>query len=164
MDKYQGLVFHTAIGFVHIKEDAEDLTQEVFIKIFQSINTFKGDAEFTTWLYRITVNTCINHINKNNRRNLIELTGNLFQNIFYKNDNERNPEQKMIEKERDAKIRKAIDSLPDKQRIAFVLSKYDDLPQREIAEIMKITEGAVEQHLQRAKINLQKKLMPLVGN
>jgi len=68
-----------------------------------------------------------------------------------KSTTKKNPEQKLIEKEREAKIRKAVDSLPDKQRTIFVLSKYDDLSQREIAGIMKITEGAVEQHLQRAK-------------
>ncbi|MGB4414215.1 MAG: RNA polymerase sigma factor [Paludibacter sp.] len=164
VDKYQALVFRTAVGFVHVKEDAEDLTQEVFIKIFQSLNTFKGEAEFTTWLYRVSVNTCINHTNRANRFDLLEFTENIFQNMFDKIDNEKNPEQKLIEKEREAKIRKAVDSLPDKQRTVFVLSKYDDLSQREIAGIMKITEGAVEQHLQRAKINLQKKLKKIVGN
>lgn len=69
----------------------------------------------------------------------------------------------MEENERERQIRNAIDSLSDKQRTAFVLSRYDELPQKEIAQIMNISEGAVEQHLQRAKINLQKKLASLVG-
>jgi len=89
VDKYQALVFRTAVGFVHVKEDAEDLTQEVFIKIFQSLNTFKGEAEFTTWLYRVSVNTCINHTNRANRFDLLEFTENIFQNMFDKIDNEK---------------------------------------------------------------------------
>jgi RNA polymerase sigma-70 factor (ECF subfamily) len=65
--------------------------------------------------------------------------------------------------ERDKAIRKAIDALPEKQRTAFILSKYDDLTQKEIAAIMQSTEGSVEQLLQRAKSRLQKKLSPIVG-
>jgi RNA polymerase sigma-70 factor (ECF subfamily) len=69
----------------------------------------------------------------------------------------------MLEEERDRAVRRAIDSLSKKQRTALILQKYDELSQREIAEIMQISEGAVEQHLQRARQNLQKKLAPIVG-
>ncbi len=161
--KYQTMVFRTAMGFVHSKEDAEDLTQEVFIRIFQALRTFNGDAEFSTWLYRITVNISINHLNKMKNRGLLHFVEDLLLNTFNRASEDKNPLQQLEQKERDRAIRKAIDALPEKQRTAFVLSKYDDLTQKEIAAIMQSTEGSVEQLLQRAKSSLQKKLSPIVG-
>jgi len=161
--KYQTMVFRTAIGFVYSKEDAEDLTQDVFTSAFQSLAGFQGNSEFSTWLYRITVNIAINQLNRNKHRAFLQITGDLLQNFFNKDSGERNPLQELEHAELDGAIRKAIDSLPDKQRTAFVLSKYDDLPQKEIASIMQCSEGSVEQLLQRAKTNLQKKLSTLVG-
>lgn len=161
--KYQTMVFRTAMGFVHSKEDAEDLTQEVFIRTFQALKTFNGDAEFSTWLYRITVNISINHINKSKSKGLLHFAEDLLLNIFNKASEDKNPQQQLEQTEFNEAIRNAIDALPEKQRTAFVLSKYDDLTQKEIATIMQSTEGSVEQLLQRAKSNLQKKLSPMVG-
>jgi len=163
VEKYQTMVFRTALGFVHSKEDAEDLTQDVFISVFQSIRSFQGNSEFSTWLYRITVNTSINHLNRNKRKAFLQIAGDLLQNIFNKESGDNNPHQELEQTEQNRAIQKAIDSLPEKQRTAFVLSKYDDLTQKEIAAIMQSTEGSVEQLLQRAKTNLQKKLKPVVG-
>lgn len=163
VEKHQSIVFRTALGFVHIKEDAEDLTQEVFIRVFQSLGSFQGNAEFSTWLYRITVNVCLNHLNKNKGRGIIQFAEDMLKSLFNKTMESKNPVEELIEAERETVIRNAIDSLPEKQRTAFVLSKYDELSQKEIAQIMQISEGAVEQHLQRGKINLQKKLGQLVG-
>ncbi|MDD3080155.1 MAG: RNA polymerase sigma factor [Paludibacter sp.] len=162
IDKYQPAVFLTAIGFVHVKEDAEDIVQEVFVKVYQSLAGFKGDASFSTWLYRITVNVSLNHLNRNKFRLLIGFTDNL---LHHENrySEDLNPADEIIGNENARIIRKAIDSLPDKQRTAFVLSKYEDMPQKQIAEILQVTEGAVEQLLQRAKQSLQKKLKHLVG-
>lgn len=164
VEKYSDRVFRTSIGFVHIKEDAEDLTQEVFVRIFRSIHNFKGDSELSTWIYKITVNTCINYVNTKNRFSLIDFAGNLFHTAHENYASaDKNPEEKYTESERENAIRRAIDNLPEKQRIAFVLSKYDEMPQKEIALIMQTSVGAVEQHIQRAKVTLQKKLQHLVG-
>jgi len=86
------------------------------------------------------------------------------KNIFNRSDDEKTAQQQMVESEMEQAIKKAIDQLSDKQRMAFVLSRYEDLSQRKVAEIMETTEGAVEQLLQRAKKNLQNKLNKLVGN
>lgn len=163
VEKYQAMVFRTAMGFVHNKEDAEDLTQDVFIRVFQAFKTFNGDAEFSTWLYRITVNTSINHLNKIKNKGLLHFAEDILQQLFNKASEDQNPQQQLEQTERDKAIRKAIDALPEKQRTAFILSKYDDLTQKEIAAIMQSTEGSVEQLLQRAKSRLQKKLSPIVG-
>lgn len=154
MEKYQSQVFRIAMGFVHSKEDADDLTQEVFIKVYRSLSNFKGQSEFSTWLYRITVNMCINYINRNRKNRLLQS----LDEIFNMASSEKTPLQQLEETERNLQIKKAIDSLPEKQRTAFILSKYRELPQKTIASIMNTTEGAVEQLLKRAKNNLQKKL------
>jgi len=161
--KYQSMVFRTAIGFVHSKEDAEDLTQDIFIRAFQSLSSFQGNSEFSTWLYRITINTSLNQVNRNKQRSFLQTSGDLLLNIFNKETEDKNPHQELEQTEMETAIRKAIDSLSEKQRTAFILSKYEDLPQKEIAEIMLSSEGSEEQLLQRAKTNLQKKLQSAVG-
>ena len=154
MEKYQLQVFRTVVGFVHSKEDAEDVTQDIFVKVYQSFTSFKGESEFSTWLYRITVNMSINFINRNRKNRLLQS----LEDIFHKPRGEKTPMEHLEDSERDHRIRKAIDSLPEKQRMAFILSKYEELPQKTIASVMNTSEGAVEQLLQRAKNNLQKKL------
>lgn len=161
--QYQTMVFRTAMGFVHSKEDAEDLTQEVFIRAYRSWNSFRGDAEISTWLYRITINLSLNHIERKKKRSFLQSASDIFHSFFNRGGEDKNSQQLLEESELKKNIQKAIDALPDKQRTAFVLSKYDDLSQREIAAVMGTTEGAVEQLLQRAKTNLQKKLAKNIG-
>ncbi|MHB9055153.1 MAG: RNA polymerase sigma factor [Paludibacteraceae bacterium] len=164
LKKYQLSVFRTAMGFVHSKEDAEDIVQDVFIQVYRTLSSFKGSSQFSTWLYRITLNTSINFINKNKWRNLFTDSGESLKNLFNRSNEEKNAHQNLEAEERDVLILKAIEQLPEKQRMAFVLSKYEELSQKEIAGIMQITEGAVEQLLQRAKQFLRKKLIMFVGN
>jgi len=163
MARYQGMVFRTAMGFVHAKADADDLTQEVFIRAYEALDTFKFDSAFSTWLYRIAVNQSLNHLERIRRRGLIMVAGDMLKHLLGSEDPQRDPHRLLEDEQRDEAIRKAIDSLPRNQQIAFVLSKYDDLTQKEIAAVLHTTEGAVEQLLQRAKSTLRKKLAPLVG-
>jgi RNA polymerase sigma-70 factor, ECF subfamily len=165
-EKYQGMVFRTCMGFVHDKEDAEDITQDVFVSVYQSLGKFKGQSALSTWIYRVAINASLNFVRKKSRQSILQR----FETLFgFEKTNELqqiesgtfNPEQILTNKERKASITRALDLLPENQRIAFTLSKYDDLPQKEIAQIMNITEGAVEALLQRAKANLQKKLSGL---
>lgn len=163
VEKYQSMVFRTAIGFIHSKEDAEDLTQEIFLKAFQSLDSFMGHSEFSTWLYRITVNLSLNAVDRRKIARFFDYTDEKHQAVINMQNSEATPEQAMIDKERDKQVRNAIDQLSRKQKTAFILSRYEELPQKEIAAIMQTTEGAVEQHLQRAKVNLQKRLASIVG-
>lgn len=163
LERYQERVFRMSMGFVHHKEEAEDLTQEIFIKVYQHLPRFSGESAFATWLFRIAVNTGISHVNRMKRREWINLSAELFESVFNRSSDDQDPEQEMITNERDVAVQNAIDSLGDKQKTAFVLSKYDEMSQSDIATIMEISEGAVEQHLQRAKKNLQKKLSRTVG-
>lgn len=168
VQRYQSMVFRITVGFVHNKEDADDLTQEIFIQVYHALPKFRGEANFQTWLYRIALNAALNHTRKDNR-NIFQRIGNLFRHDLEKEKYLRipeteNPESILIEEEHRELVRKALDTLPENQRSAIILSKYDDLSQREIAEILGTTEGAVEALLQRAKSNLRKKLSSLDKN
>ena len=164
VERYQSMVFRTCLGFVHNKEDADDLTQEVFIQAYQSLKNFKGEASFSTWLYRIAVNASLNKVRRSSKFNFLKRFDTLFSSgkeadkthpDMYAKD----PEEILLQTEQAEWVQKALDSLPEKQRTAIVLSKYDDLSQKEIAKIMKTSEGAVEALLQRARTNLREKLV-----
>ena len=159
------LVFRTAMGFIHVREEAEDITQDVFIRAYRSWENFRGDSSISTWLYRITVNVSLNYIAQK-KRNIIFQYGQIdtLKRLFDRQDKQKTPLQNLEDSDRERIIRKAIDGLPEKQRVAFIFSRYEELPQKEIAAIMEISEGAVEQLLQRAKTKLQKSLKKFVGN
>lgn len=158
VQKHQQMIFRTCMGFVHHHQDAEDLTQEVFVKAFQALKSYKKDASFSTWLYRIAINQSLSFIRKNKRQSIFNSIEDLFR---FDTSNNQTPETDAINKEKSKLIKEAVDSLPENQKIAFTLSKYDELKQAEIAAIMMLKEGAVESLLQRAKKNLQKKLTHL---
>lgn len=163
VEKYQPLVFRTCIGFVHDKDDADDLTQEVFIQAYQSLSRFRSDSAFSTWLYRIAVNASLNSVRRSSKNFIIQRFNSLFgsektNDIHVSLADSDNPEDILVRKEHISWVQKALDSLPENQRTAIILSKYDDLSQKEIAAIMNISEGAVESLLQRAKRNLRGKL------
>ena len=163
VEQYQQMVFRTCMGFLHNKDDADDLTQEVFIQAYQSLPRFKGNAAFSTWLYRIAVNASLNRIRKSPLKLMIQrfniIRGDPKEKeISFPAPSEEDPEKLLIRNEHIAWVQKALDSLPENQRTAIVLSKYDDLSQKEIAKIMNTSEGAVESLLQRARKNLREKL------
>ena len=163
VELYQSMVFRTCMGFLHNKDDADDLTQDIFLQAYKSLEGFRGDATFSTWIYRIAVNASLNKVRKNSVNPILHKIDSFIHNIKEKEislpvfDSE-NPENILIREEHNKWVQNALDSLPENQRTAIVLSKYDDLSQKEIAEIMKITEGAVEALIQRAKAKLKKKL------
>ena len=161
VEKYQGMVFRTCMGFIHREDDANEVTQDVFVNAWQNLPSFRRQSAFSTWIYRIAVNASLNFVRKKKkgffRINLSGMDHSSAETLILPADTG-NPEQLMIDDEQRRLVQQKLDELPDKQRTAFVLSKYDDLSQKEIAAIMNISEGAVESLLQRAKANLQKKL------
>ena len=158
--KYQHAVFNTIYRYIGNYEDVEDVAQEVFIKVWQNAQKFKGESKFSTWLYRITVNQCLNYKTKHKRRpiSLDEMT-----------EKEQIPDSLIVEVDHEKRkkaefVRKAINELPERQRIALVLSKYEEKSYKEIAKIMGVSLSAVESLIFRAKQRLKKKLIPLRRN
>lgn len=158
VERYKDRVFHMGMGFLHSRHEAEDLVQEVFMQAYSSLSRFQRRSAFSTWLYRIAVNTALNMLRKKSGKSFVDYA------ILHRERRDtihvyaENPEQKMIDEEVKVWLREAINRLPDKQRAVIVLSYYNDLSQKEMAEILSTTEGAVESLLQRAKENLRKNM------
>ncbi len=159
VDEWQDMVYNTAVGIVQNPEDADDITQEVFVQVFQSIRSFKGDAKFSTWLYRITLSKALDHEKKKNRKKRFAFVQSLFGS---KEEEQHHPVEfdhpgvLMEKKERAAALFKALKQLAHNQRIAFTLHKLEGQSYQEIAEIMNTTLFAVESLMGRAKTNLKK--------
>ncbi len=165
VDQYQLSLLKLCIGFLHDEEDAKDVVQDIFIDVFQSIGQFRGDSLLSTWLFRIAVNKSLNHIKKNKNKNLFASIDSILSSkkkVVANITDESGDSDRNIESEERAKvIRKAVDSLPRNQHIAFVLFRYQDLSYKDISEVMNISLSAVEALIHRAKLNLQKKLYNL---
>ena len=139
MQKYQQKVYWHIRKMVIDHDDANDLTQETFIKAWQALQNFRGDAQLFTWLYRIATNECLNFLNKKKRRFFLpigdveeELLEKLAANPVISGD------------EIQLKLQKAILKLPNKQRIVFNMKYFDDLKYEDIAEITGTSVGALK--------------------
>jgi len=155
-------VFNTAISIVQDAGAAEDISQEVFITVFKSILSFNERSTMSTWIYRITVNKCLDHLRAGRRQKRWGFTGSLFHADTGEEAHGKQAfEHPGIQAERREQAKylfEAIESLADTQKTVFVLAHIEELPQKDIAEIMNLSLKAVESLLQRAKANLRKKL------
>lgn len=161
VEAWQDLVFNTAIGIVQNAEDAEDVAQEVFVQVYESIHNFKGESKLSTWLYRITISKAMDHIRHKNRKKRFAFVKNLFtdQNEAVVHPPDFNhPGVILDNREKSATLMKAVSELPDNQRIAFTLHKIEGLSYQEISEVMESTVSSVESLMHRAKNNLRKNL------
>jgi RNA polymerase sigma-70 factor (ECF subfamily) len=148
---------------VHNREDAEDIAQDVFIEVYRNIPRFRADSKLSTWLYRIAINRSLNHIrdNKKNKwfhsfEDEVEAKNTQLQQLQSSKSDQ--PEFELENKQRAIILHEAINSLPKNQKVAFTLSKYEELSYQEIAEVMELSVSSVESLLFRAKKGLQKKL------
>jgi len=156
---YSSQVLNTSVNILVSKEDAEDVSQEVFIELFRSIRNFKGDSKLSTWIYRITISKSLEFLRKKNRKK----RSGFFRELFGMDDQEisvpadfNHPGVVLENKELSAILFCALEKLPERQRIAFLLSKTENLSYSEIAEVMEISVASVESLLFRAKQGLQR--------
>lgn len=159
VDQWKDMVYNTCLGILQQVTEAEDVTQEVFVQVYESIHNFKGDSKFSTWLYRIAVTKSLDQLRKKKRKKRFGFVQSLFGN----NEEELNltenfyhPGIAMENKERAAMLFKAIEKLPENQRVAFVLHKVEGQSYMEIAEIMDVSLSSIESLMHRAKMNLRK--------
>jgi RNA polymerase sigma-70 factor (ECF subfamily) len=162
--RYQKMVVGTCIGFVHNQEEAEDIAQEVFIQVFKKVGAFKGQSKISTWLYRIAVNRSLNRLRSTKAQLLMTLDGWIEGSSTSYRAGSRTPQEELENKERAELLHKSIDALATNQRTAFILSKYQGLPNKQIAEVMSTSLSAVEALLNRAKKNLQTSLVGYYRN
>jgi RNA polymerase sigma-70 factor (ECF subfamily) len=143
---------------------AEDLAQEAFLRVYNARHRYRPDARFTTWLYRIATNLALNAIRDAKGRQRQDGNGSTRdgETSFEFVDPRASVEQQMIETDRGRLIREAIEALPENQRAAVNLHKYQDVDYKQIAGILKVSEGAVKSLLFRAYETLRVRLEPLV--
>ena len=163
---YSNQVFNTCYKFLLNKEEAEDLTQEVFIEVYQSVKKFRGDSKLSTWIYRIAVTKCLDEIKKRNRKKRITSLGKILHldEIAHWLVGETSPDKELQQKEKWKAIEAALNQLPDNQRVAFTLSKIEGYSNPEIAAIMNTTTVAVESLIYRAKKNVSAELEIILKN
>ncbi|TSE09179.1 MULTISPECIES: RNA polymerase sigma factor [Aquimarina] len=153
---YKDKVYHTAIGYLQNIEEAEEITQDVFLTIYNKAETFRGKSKVSTWIYRITINKALNQLEKRKR---LPLSGSEIQESHSVDFN--HPGIQLENQEKAWFLLTAIDKLPANQKTAFILSYIEGLPRHEVGNIMGVTLKSIEGLLQRAKSQLRKQLISI---
>jgi len=155
-------VYRLCYKVLRSREDAEDMAQETFISAYRSMDSFRSEANIKTWLYRIALNKCLDFRRKQSAQKRMAFLQSIFGNSAavrqLKSAVSLSPERPVEDDERRAILDTALNQIPEKQRTALLLSKTEGLSQKEIAETMNISVGAVESLISRAKENLRKLL------
>ena len=164
VEENQDRVYNTCLGFMKNLEEAKDMAQEVFIHVYQNASKFKGESQWSTWIYRIAVNKCLEEIRRRGRKKrsaeLKDITDPLVQD---KAADFVHPGIELENQERADILFKAIEQLPEQQQTAFTLAKVEQLNHEEISKIMDKSVSSVESLIFRAKQNLKKLLEDYYG-
>ncbi|MEJ2050316.1 MAG: sigma-70 family RNA polymerase sigma factor [Calditrichota bacterium] len=166
LNKYRNLVFSIMIKMVRNHQEAEDLTQEAFMKAFNSLSSFNDEFAFSTWLMKIASNNCIDFLRKRKLR-----TYSIHEPIQYKDekieidipDHEPTPEKHLLQNERAKMIQTAIDELPERYRYVVLLRHKEEKSYEEISEILNLPLGTVKAQIFRAREILNKKLKSIIN-
>ncbi len=153
IQNYAQKVLNTCYRFFLDKEDAEDIAQEVFIEVHQSIRSFNGKSKLSTWIYRIAVTKSLDELKKRKRKKRISSIGKILHIDDVSNwiSGNSSADKQMIENEEMKVLMNILDQLPENQRVAFTLSKVEGYSNPEISEIMDTSVVAVESLIFRAK-------------
>lgn len=159
VDRYQGRVYAVIYGMVRNQEDARDLTQETFVRAYQNLSRFRVESGFYTWLYRIAMNTTIDHLRRQKKRAheafedgvATRETGGVMSDGVHMDGPGKSLERKRLH----ARLLSALDELPEDQRQVIVLREVDGLSYKEISEVLEIPEGTVMSRLFYARKKLQ---------
>ncbi len=162
VDLFSKKIYNTCVGLLQNLEDAEDVTQEIFLIIHLNIKDFKEESSLSTWIYRISVNKCLEFLRKKNRKKRSGIFRSIFssegEKAIENHSDFSHPGIQLENQERSKVLFKAIGLLPAQQQTAYVLHKVEQVSYNEIASIMQVSLSAVESLLFRAKQNLKKYL------
>ncbi|MEM9490786.1 MAG: sigma-70 family RNA polymerase sigma factor [Myxococcota bacterium] len=143
VQRHQKPVFYLALRYLKNDADAADATQKTFVRVFKSIDRFRGASSFRTWIYRIAINLCLNHIRDNRREQASEIHDDALTTAP-------TGATRIIRAKESQMLREAIDELPPKQRMVLELRIYDELSFREVAELANCTENAAKVNFHHA--------------
>ena len=168
VEKYKRLVYRVAIQITKNHEDANDVMQDTFLKVYESIHSFRQDAAFETWLYRIVVNHATNLVKRRERRRESPLSVigemEIHPDLKRTEDLANNPHLDAERKERQRWVTQAVNSLPLKQRTVVLLHEFEGLTHPEIASILNCSEGTVRSRLHYARQKLKVLLKPYIDS
>ena len=159
-DKYNKKVYRIAYGVVRQREDALDIVQEVFIKLFRSIRNFKGRSKFYTYLYRLALNTAIDHVRKKGRYAVSSLDQE--GAVQPEEDFEKRPDRVFLQKELEGRVSLAMEKLPVDQKMALLLREVEGLSYQEMAEAMGSSIGTVMSRLHYGRRKMRELLKDYV--
>ena len=142
---YQKQVYNLALRTVGNEEDAADMTQEVFLRAYRALGTFRGESKFSVWLYRLTTNVCIDFLRSRRRHPTVSLTAS---------EDDDGPEQQLTRSEMRRSVARGLDSLPDDARKILILRELDGLSYAEIGKVLHLEAGTVKSRLFRARRRL----------
>jgi len=163
VDRYRGPITNYLYRFLGDYEEAVDLSQETFVRLYFAVDRYHTEYAFSTYIYRIATNLAISELRRRKRRRMLSLTG-LFQSDedgsvdFQPPDNRSLPDKDLIEDERSRQIQRAIAALPDKYRAPIVLREIEERTYEEIAEILGLGLGTTKSRISRARGLLKEKL------
>jgi RNA polymerase sigma factor (sigma-70 family) len=161
--RFQGKVYHTAFSLLRSAEEAEDVAQEVFVEVYQSISRFRGEASLSTWLYRLATSRALQHRRRMRARKRFAFFTNLlgFANqVLYEPPNHAHPQALLEGTQQLHVLQQRISRLPAQQQVAFTLRYEQDLSYEEIAAVLGTTVAAVESLLYRARHTLRQYFQP----
>jgi RNA polymerase sigma-70 factor (ECF subfamily) len=155
VERHRRAVYQLCYRFVGNHEDASDLSQEVFLRAYRGLRTFRGESTVATWLHRIGVNACLNRVSA--KTTLGKLTEPMEERQFV-DEKAESASDRMLKMERGARVRAAITQLPPKQRATLILRTYQEMSHQEIADLLGSSVGAVKANFFHALGNLKKLL------
>jgi RNA polymerase sigma-70 factor (ECF subfamily) len=159
--KYQSKVLTLATRILDNRTEAEDIAQDIFVKIFQSLQDFRGASRFSTWIYRITVNHCLNHLRRRTRQ---QQTLVMTEPVEWRQESPAsNPYKTLEQKERWALVQAKLQELSVEHRTIILLRDFEGLPYDEIADVLQLESGTVKSRLHRARMELKALLEPYLA-
>ena len=167
LQRYRTPLVNFLYRMVRDSATAEDLAQEVFLRVYRARHGYEASAKFTTWLFRIATNLALNRIRDTRYRHMevsLDVRAEDDQPVMELPARELRVDQILIERDRTVIIRRAVEALPEKQRIAVLLHKYEEMDYCEIAKVLECSESALKSLLFRAYETLRVQLAPLVGS
>jgi RNA polymerase sigma-70 factor, ECF subfamily len=158
VERHQRAIYQLCYRFVGTHEDASDLSQEVFLRAYRGLRTFRGQSSLATWLYRIGVNVCLNRVSSKASPGTNPKTTDQLEADEHVDTRSDSPSDRLLREEQHARVRAAIAELPKKQRAALILRMYHDMSHQEIAAVLGTSVGAVKTNFFHALSNLKKRL------
>ena len=163
--KHEKIVYNLALRMMNHSEDAMDISQEVFLKAYRSLSNFDERSAFSTWLYRITHNTCIDEIRKRKGKQTYSLEedlesedGSMQRQVADDGDT---PEESLMRKEQKSEILRALDTLSEEHKAAIILRDVKGMSYEEIAEILELSLGTVKSRINRARNQLKTEILKI---